>query len=127
MARVKLDSKPVLYSKVAPLSEKGLKLEAEEIAVRARENLAQANSSLSYSDEETSGTTSISVDKVPKGSRGNKYSADYDVTMSNPDLGAMAIEYGHMPSGIFAGTTTRAPRGLYILHRAAGLFGKFKR
>lgn len=36
-----------------------------------------------------------------------------------------SIEYGHMPSGVFDpdvyGKTTKAPEGLYILHRAAGL------
>lgn len=42
----------------------------------------------------------------------------------------MAIEFGHEPSGVFgpggryAGTKTKAPEGLYILHRAAG-FGLF--
>lgn len=34
---------------------------------------------------------------------------------------AVAIEYGHHPSGVFAGTDTEAPEGLYILHRAGGL------
>lgn len=33
----------------------------------------------------------------------------------------MAIEFGHAPSGVFAGTATRAPHGLYILTSAAGL------
>jgi len=36
-----------------------------------------------------------------------------------------SIEYGHMPSGVFDpdkyGSVTKAPEGLYILHRAAGL------
>ncbi|AJD82440.1 hypothetical protein SHEEN_22 [Mycobacterium phage Sheen] len=32
-----------------------------------------------------------------------------------------AIEFGHSPSGVFAGTDTKAPEGLYILYRAAGL------
>jgi hypothetical protein len=40
---------------------------------------------------------------------------------SNP----LAIEFGHDPSGYFAperyGRLTKAPEGLYILHRAAGL------
>ena len=122
MARVKLDSKPVMYRKVGPLTENALKVEAEEIAVRAEENLAQANSSGWFEGEDVAGTTTVEVDKISKGIRGNKYSADFDVVMSNPDGGAMAIEVGHNPSGKFAGTKTRAPRGLYILSRAAGLF-----
>jgi hypothetical protein len=32
--------------------------------------------------------------------------------------GAMAAEFGHAPSGVFAGTSTKAPAGLYILTRA---------
>ncbi|AEJ92335.1 tail completion or Neck1 protein [Mycobacterium phage DroogsArmy] len=32
-----------------------------------------------------------------------------------------AIEFGHDPSGVFAGTDTKSPEGLYILYRAAGL------
>jgi len=123
MAKVRLDSKPVMYSKIGPLTEDSLRLEAEEIAERAEENLAMANSSLVFvGSEQIPGTTSIQVDKISKGSRDNKYSADFDVIMSNPDGGAMAIETGHDPSGKFAETNTRAPRGLYILSRAAGLF-----
>lgn len=33
----------------------------------------------------------------------------------------MAIEFGHAPSGVYAGTPTKAPHGLYILTAAAGL------
>lgn len=32
---------------------------------------------------------------------------------------ALAIEYGHDPSGVFAGTDTKSPDGLFILTRAA--------
>jgi hypothetical protein len=32
----------------------------------------------------------------------------------------MAIEFGHEPSGVYAGTPTKAPEGLYILHKASG-------
>lgn len=35
-------------------------------------------------------------------------------------VNALAVEYGHAPSGYFAGTATRAPAGLYILTRAKG-------
>lgn len=34
---------------------------------------------------------------------------------------ALAIEFGHDPSGVFANTDTKSPEGLYILMRAAGL------
>lgn len=36
---------------------------------------------------------------------------------------AMAIEYGHDPSGYFAGTETKPPEGLYVLTTAALIVG----
>ena len=51
---------------------------------------------------------------------GGKYPASsYNVELVAPD--AVALEYGHAPSGHFAGTATKAPAGTYILHRAADL------
>lgn len=44
---------------------------------------------------------------------------DHYVILEAPN--PMAIEFGHAPSGVFAGTPTRAPHGLYILTAAAGL------
>jgi hypothetical protein len=44
---------------------------------------------------------------------------DWFVSLNAPN--PIAIEYGHQPSGFFAGTDTKAPDGLYILHKAAGL------
>lgn len=44
---------------------------------------------------------------------------DYEVLLEG--LNPMAIEYGHAPSGKFAGTPTKSPRGLYILNGAASL------
>lgn len=46
---------------------------------------------------------------------------DSFVTLEAPN--AMAIEFGHAPSGVFAGTDTRPPRGLYILGKSSGLAG----
>jgi hypothetical protein len=46
---------------------------------------------------------------------------DSFVTLEAPN--AMAIEFGHAPSGVFAGTATRPPRGLYILGKSSGLAG----
>lgn len=47
-----------------------------------------------------------------------KYPADWQVELHAPN--PIAIEFGHDPSGYFAGTNTKAPEGLYILYRAAG-------
>lgn len=57
---------------------------------------------------------------------GGRYPASsYNVSLvgDNP----MALEYGHEPSGHFAGTPTKAPAGTYILHRAADLAGTLNR
>jgi len=42
-----------------------------------------------------------------------------DATFSLIAPDALAIEFGHDPSGVFAGTDTKSPDGLYILIRAA--------
>lgn len=48
--------------------------------------------------------------------------ADWQVELHAPN--PIAIEFGHEPSGYFAGTATRAPEGLYILYSAAGYTGR---
>ena len=51
---------------------------------------------------------------------------DVDSTADLIAPNAMAIEFGHAPSGVFGPggryehVQTKAPEGLYILHRAAG-------
>ena len=42
---------------------------------------------------------------------------DAEFSLHAPD--ALAEEYGHAPSGVFAGTDTKSPDGLFILTRAA--------
>ncbi|OBJ41326.1 hypothetical protein A5630_23080 [Mycolicibacterium mucogenicum] len=49
----------------------------------------------------------------------NPNGIDAHFTLEGPD--AVALEFGHEPSGMFAGTPTKAPDGQYILHHAAGL------
>lgn len=52
---------------------------------------------------------------------------DVDAFVNLEAPNAMAIEFGHSPSGVFGPEgslgylQTKAPEGLYILHRAAGL------
>lgn len=52
---------------------------------------------------------------------------DVDAFVNLEAPNAMAIEFGHAPSGVFGPEgalghlKTKAPRGLYILHKAAGL------
>ncbi|BBC53824.1 putative head-to-tail connector [Mycobacterium phage PP] len=57
-------------------------------------------------------------DGLTKTSRERSYpDAFFSLNAPNPK----AIEFGHDPSGVFAGTDTKPPEGLYILYRAAGL------
>lgn len=124
MPNIKLDSKPAMYPKISRIADPAVKEAAEEIKVRADENLAvvRASSDTPRLDGAVA-LTEISVDTAPPDASRNKYGNDYLVVMSHPFGGAMAIEMGHDPSGKFSGTSTRAPRGLYILSRAAGLLG----
>jgi len=47
----------------------------------------------------------------------SEHDVDCFTTLHAPD--AMALEFGHAPSGYFKGTKTRPPAGTYILTRAA--------
>jgi hypothetical protein len=124
MPKIKLDSVPVMYEKVGKITDPSIKDVAQEIRDRAIENLAIARATSDTPKlADLGGLTTIGLDVATPTSARNAYANDYLVTMSAPQGGAMAIEMGHSPSGVFAGTDTRAPRGLYILSRAAGLLG----
>jgi hypothetical protein len=48
--------------------------------------------------------------------------SDWLVSLYAPNpSNAYALEFGHQPSGFFKNKPSKAPEGLYILHRAAGL------
>ena len=48
--------------------------------------------------------------------------SDWFVSLYAPNpSNAYALEFGHQPSGFFKNKPSKAPEGLYILHRAAGL------
>ncbi|AOT24677.1 hypothetical protein PBI_STASIA_21 [Mycobacterium phage Stasia] len=108
-----------LNSIVANLAETkaAIRREAREVEGRARRNLAQARASTTHSKIIGPGhLTSI-------GSAAD----DPDVLVYMEAPNPMAIEYGHGPSGYFDpdkyGKVTKAPAGLYILNRAAGIAG----
>lgn len=74
---------------------------------RARENLAAANE-----------TTRITKkDYFPAEIEGVEDGVDCFTILHAPN--AMALEFGHEPSGFFAGTDTKPPFPRYILIRAA--------
>ena len=86
---------------------------AKEVGARASANLEAARASTHW--RKIHGADGLTKTSVTHGD------VDSFVNLEAPN--AMAIEFGHAPSGVFAGTDTRAPRGLYILGKAAGLAG----
>lgn len=88
---------------------------AEKVAAKATASLAEAAARARPIYEHGHHDISTQQDDV-----------DSLVVMGGPD--AMAVEFGHAPSGYFApekyGKVTKAPQGLYILTSAAGMAGK---
>jgi hypothetical protein len=95
-----------------------MRSEADEVADRAKANLAAARASTQW--EKIHGP-----DHLTKITRTNG-SVDAYVNMEAPS--PESIEYGHYPSGVFDpekyGRVTKAPQGLYILTGAAGFGGQ---
>lgn len=102
-----------------------VKRAGREIEGKARANLFSARASTPWVKiADPDGLTRIGADQEFHGP-----ALDVDVWMSAYKQGAMALEFGHAPSGVFgeggrlSHVKTRAPHGLYILTRAAGLGG----
>ena len=98
-----------------------------EVESRAKTNLVQARSSTEWDKiADPDNLTDVGSDK----SVGKYGHVDYVVWMEAYKNGAMALEFGHAPSGVFGPggrlghIVTRAPAGLYILTRAAMLQAK---
>ncbi|QGH79692.1 hypothetical protein SEA_ANON_21 [Gordonia phage Anon] len=90
-----------------------IRKEGRSVTRKAEVNLARARASTRWS--KISGPDHLTT------VAGEEADVDYLIHLRAPN--AMAIEFGHSPSGFFAGTETKAPDGLYILIRAAGLAG----
>lgn len=107
-------------------TQKALRRLTREVENKARANLSKARASTGWDKiADPDGMTSIGAAH----STGKYGALDYVVYMEGYKQGAMAIEFGHAPSGVFgpggslSHIKTRAPHGLYILTRAAGLGG----
>ncbi|ATN88093.1 hypothetical protein SEA_CINDARADIX_19 [Mycobacterium phage Cindaradix] len=100
-----------------PETRAAVRRHAREVEGRARRNLAQARSSTTHSKIVGPGH----LTKI------GSLADDPDVLVYMEAPNPMAIEYGHGPSGYFDpdkyGEVTKAPSGLYILNRAAGIAG----
>ena len=74
---------------------------------RARSNLAQANTSTRITAE---GYFPAEIETAEEGT-------DMFTILHAPN--AMALEFGHSPSGLFADTDTKSPEATHILTKAA--------
>lgn len=104
--------------------KRAIREETEKVYARAQGNLEEARASTKWRKIVGPG----GLTEVLKDSEQVKASTDGLVILeaeypANP----MAIEYGHQPSGVFGPggslehVESKAPEGLYILNRAAGL------
>ena len=125
-----------LYPIIAKMADDGVKDVAREIKHRADRNLALSRSTTTHTKlpepmvrhQQASGLTDIGLDSEPGQGWG---ATDYLVWMEGgeDDRAAMAIEFGHSPSGYFKGKAVQSSRGQYILIRAAMLtyFARFRK
>lgn len=98
-----------------------IKDEAHDIGQTAEALLDEARATTTHAklpapmvrNPQPSNTTNISV--VPSD---DFYREDWFVCLNSP-FNPVAIEFGHTPSGYFKDKPSKAPEGLYILHRAA--------
>lgn len=112
-----LDGETLMYKKVVEAEADTIRPVTRSIArkgeFRARGNLMAARASTPH--RKILGPAGLTG--TDKG--GGKVDSWFSLTGTN----AMAIEFGHFPSGYFApakyGKVTKAPAGLYILTRAA--------
>lgn len=74
---------------------------------RAQDNLAKANTTHRVTPE----------GYFPAEIESSEHDVDCFTTLHAPN--AMALEFGHDPSGVFKGTDTKPPEAEYILIRAA--------
>lgn len=85
--------------------------EAKERGRKTKARLAEARASTRW--HKIYGPDHLTDVSVTRGA------VDSFVNLDAPN--PMAIEYGHAPSGVFEGTDTKSPEGLYILTRGVGL------
>jgi hypothetical protein len=88
-------------------THQALKRYRDGVTRRAKQNLAAANK-----------TTRVSkTGYFPARIEDDEGDVEYYTALVAPN--AMALEFGHEPSGVFAGTDTKPPDAEYILSRAA--------
>jgi hypothetical protein len=90
-------------------THRALKKERDGVTRRAKANLARANKTHRITPE---GYFPAEIEETE-----NATLVDYYTVLHAPN--AMALEFGHEPSGFFKGTDTKPPAAEYILTRAA--------
>jgi hypothetical protein len=111
MARVEIYSDKICNKAASHhvKSRAAVRRETGAIEKRAEKNLASARAS-----SETS--KYFGIDHQTK-ITSEQHHIDGYVSIEGP--GAIAIEFGHKPSGVFKGKNVKSSQGLYILSRAA--------
>jgi hypothetical protein len=107
MARIiHLDSPPVMYSKLAKLPGVG----------NATKDVAKKGERLAHTNLEAVRESSTHRRFWPHGPYDtDKGALRPDAWFSLEGSNAMALEFGHEPSGVFGGTDTAPPEATYIL------------
>lgn len=108
MAKIWLETDKAMNRRVSHLKpvQEALDTLADDVHGRAEAALAT---------HRKSGRTKVEKKRVK-----DRYKKiDWEIALVGKN--AVAIEFGHQPSGIFEDTDTEHPKGLYILHKAAGL------
>jgi hypothetical protein len=129
MARVTMYA-PSFVNGVAahhPKTQAAVLAAAVRVETAAKGNLARARATTTHRDDVTEkGTHRFGAHEITRERGWNEY-GDVDWLVSLEGPGAMAIEFGHFPSGAFDpdvyGSVTKAPHGLYIMTSAAGMGG----
>jgi hypothetical protein len=108
------------YLATAPQVQRKLWSEAKRVERIAENKLDFARASTEwYKIAAPPHLTYVALQRATTNSQGKPSSTDYLVTMFAPNV--WAIEYGHLPSGVFgpggryADVKTKPPRGLYLM------------
>jgi hypothetical protein len=129
MAKVTMYAPSLINGTAAhhPKTQAAVLKRAEKIKAAAEGNLSRARATTSHRDDVTDSGTHRFGDHTITMERGTNQYGEVDWLVSLEGPGAMAIEFGHYPSGVFDpavyGSVTRAPHGLYIMTSAAGFGG----
>jgi hypothetical protein len=113
-----MDTPPTAHQYIGFKARPGIEECTQKIALHAEMLLADAKANPAEPILHELGRTEIDLDM---GIINGRVYLIVHPSAGATSVNALAVEYGHQPSGYFAGTKTKAPAGLYILTRAMGV------